>query len=908
MMKNIVAGIFAHVDAGKTTLSESMLYKSGAIRNAGRVDNGSTFLDTYALEKQRGITIFSKQAKLVWHDVDITLLDTPGHVDFSAEMERTLSVIDYAILLISGSEGVQGHTETLWKLFKRYNKPIFIFVNKMDMNGTDKTQIMHNITNKLSDACIDFSKTDSEESDMQNTKGENSDATNLMMESIAMCDEKMMETYLEKGYVEEQQIAKAILDRKIFPCFFGSALKMTGIEEFMNGIDRYAIAPKYGEELSAIVYKISRDTAGNRLTHLKVTGGTLHVKEYLEKYDEKINQIRIYSGEKFGVTAEIAAGEICALTGLDKSRAGDIIGKGISELPVLEPVMTYNLILEEGTNASDLYKKILILEEELPELNVEWHDGIQIKVMGEVQTEIIKNIVKERFNTDIEFGTGRIVYKETIRNIVEGVGHFEPLRHYAEVQLRLEPGERGSGITISSECSEDVLAKNWQRLIFTHLEEKQYVGVMTGSFITDIHIILTGGRAHNKHTEGGDFRQATYRAVRQGLMQADVQLLEPYYDFELRIPFDMVGRAMTDLEKMSAHIEIPENNGVEAVIIGYCPVQSMQEYALTVKTYTKGRGELTCRFKGYFECHNQEEVAESIGYIAEADVANTADSVFCAHGAGYIVPWYEAPEHMHVPSNLHGRAEENDSGERNTAGYSLGSFARESVPADGRRKMAAGTESSRRDMEDNRDGYEKDRELEEIFNRTFGTKNTDNKKKHAMFRKHRGKVYDATDKPYIYKPKKHEDRYLLVDGYNIIFAWEELKELAEDNLDAARDRLLDIMSNYQGYMKINTMVVFDAYKVKGFKGEMTKYNNLIVVFTREAETADQYIEKFAHANGKKYDVTVATSDGLEQIIITGQGCNLLSARELKLEIDKVNEKIREVIAGKEKLMNYNQRM
>ena len=872
-MKKLAVGILAHVDAGKTTLSESILYLSGTIRNAGRVDNGDTFLDTDEMERARGITIFSKQAGFEWKDAKITLLDTPGHVDFSAEMERTLSVIDYAVLLISAADGVQGHTRTLWRLLKKYEKPVFIFVNKMDISGVEKQAVLENIRTQLSDRCFDFSV-------FEYAGQKDGRKQDEVLESIAVCDEELMEQYLETGELDETRLRQAIKSRKLYPCYFGSALKMEGVSQFLDGFVRYADSPKYEDEFGAKIYKISRDENNNRLTHLKVTGGTLRVKDYLEKYDEKVNQIRSYSGNRFVSVQEAAAGEICVVTGLTKSHAGEGIGaEEKEELPLLEPVMTYRLITDENANDAEVFRTIQELEDEMPELSIEWdekNECIQIKIMGEVQIEILKNILKERYGYEVQFGTGAIVYKETIRNEVEGVGHFEPLKHYAEVHLLLKPGESGSGIQISSICSEDELAKNWQRLILSHIEEKTHLGVLTGYPITDIQIVLAGGKSHKKHTEGGDFRQATYRAIRQGLMQAESVLLEPYFDFVLTIPLGMVGRAMTDLENMGAHFGMPHNEGDMAELSGDAPVAAMQNYAMEVHAYSKGMGRLSCSFKGYFECHNAEAVVEAIGYDAESDIENTSDSVFCAHGAGYVVPWYEVPEHMHVESKL---VMETGCGQAQGRESIL-----ENQSAALRRSEKAGQSS------DDRNGYEKDKELEEIFIRTFGSKHATTEKERTRLLKKTGA--DHSDKPYVYKPQKRKEQYLLVDGYNIIFAWEELKALAGVNMDAARDKLLDILSNYQGYRDIQLMVVFDAYKVKGFPGEKNAYQNLWVVFTREAETADQYIEKFAHNNSKKYDVTVATSDGLEQIIITGEGCRLLSARELKGEIDRVNEHIR----------------
>lgn len=876
-MKKLVIGILAHVDAGKTTLSESVLYLSGVIRNMGRVDNGDTFLDTYELEKERGITIFSKQAQFEWKDAGITLLDTPGHVDFSAEMERTLDVIDYAVLLISASDGVQGHTETLWKLLNKYEKPVLIFVNKMDRPEADKDMLMSSLKRQLSDNCVDFTGIISKKNyDTADKHAEDKEQKKHFFENIALCDENLMERYLETGSISKEQLQKAVYDRKIFPCFFGSALKMEGVEELLDGLVDFTQGKEYDGKFGAKVYKISRDLNNNRLTHMKITGGSLKVKDCIDKYEEKINQIRIYSGSRFTPVNEVAAGEVCAVTGLSKTYAGEGLGiETQSDIRLLEPVMTYSLITDGEMDALEVFRQIRQLEEEMPELNIVWDEksgSIQVRIMGEVQIEVLKNVIKERFGLNVRFGTGNIVYKETIQNVVEGVGHFEPLKHYAEVHLILKPGERGSGVQIYSECSEDELEKNWQRLILTHIEEKVHIGVLTGYPVTDIQIILAGGRAHNKHTEGGDFRQATYRAVRQGLMQAESLLLEPYYDFRLLVPTAMVGRAMTELEKMGAKFNVPENDGGMAEISGVAPVSSMQDYALSVNAYTRGKGRLICSFKGYDECHNVDEVIDNIGYDVYSDIENTPDSVFCAHGAGYVVPWNEVKEHMHVESKLIEKEQEDI---KLNAGKTFMPYKRQQ-------------------KEDRRSGYEKDKELEEIFLRTFGNKGAETKKDRTkLMQKSTKTTNHTTDKPYVYKPGKRLEKYLLVDGYNIIFAWEELRELAQTNIDAARDRLLDILSNYQGYMDFNLMVVFDAYKVKGFTGETSRYNNISVVFTKEAETADQYIEKFAHNNGRKYDVTVATSDGLEQIIITGQGCHLLSAREFKMEIERVNEQIRD---------------
>lgn len=893
-MKKIVAGILAHVDAGKTTLSEGILYKSGVIRNAGRVDDGSTFLDTHSLERQRGITIFSKQAKFQWKNTDITLLDTPGHVDFSAEMERTLCVIDYAVLVISASEGVQGHTITLWKLLKKYNVPVFIFVNKMDMPIADKEEVIKNIKKELSEMCIDFSQISTEQPEYSDE----------LKENIAVSDEHIMEKYIDTGDISIDDIKQVIKERKIFPCFFGSALKMEGIEEFLDGFDLLTMHNEYDAEFSAIVYKISRDSKNNRLTHMKITGGGIKVKDYVKEYDEKINQIRVYSGEKFESVNEVSSGEICEVMGLDNSKAGDMIGKKqCKNIPVLEPVMVYSVIFEENVNLTEAQKQLKQLEEEFPEICVtrnEKSGEILVKVMGQIQIEVLRNIVKERFGMNIDFGKGKIVYKETVCGMTYGVGHFEPLRHYAEVHLLIEQGERGSGIQVDVQCSEDELAKNWQRLIVTHLEEKAHLGVLTGSCLTDIKFTVVGGRAHTKHTEGGDFRQATYRAVRQGLMYAKTQILEPYYDFTIVLPAGMVGKVMNDLEQMSAHFQLKNNDTEMSELTGYAPVSLMQDYALKVGAYTRGKGSFNCTFRGYEVCHNQQEVIEQMNYDVYSDVENTPDSVFCSHGAGYIISWDEVYQYMHVEMKKEYLKDYIGNDEIYNRTYvandeiSYYEISQENNGTENGRenKIRYENKNSKNRNEKNRnekDGYEKDKELEEIFLRTYGSNKakTDKERKDIL-----RKRTDNSSKPYVYKPVKHAQKYLLVDGYNIIFAWKELNELARINIDAARDKLLDIMSNYQGYKNINLMVVFDAYKVKGFGGEKNRYNNIWVVFTKEAQTADGYIERFAHDNGKKYDIMVATSDGLEQIIITGQGCRVISAREFEREVNDTNQMIR----------------
>lgn len=845
----MVFGIMAHVDAGKTTLSEALLYHSGSIRKMGRVDNQDAFLDNYALERERGITIFSKQAQVKLGEQEITLLDTPGHVDFSAEMERTLQVLDYAILVVSGADGVQGHTRTLWQLLKRYQIPAFLFINKMDQRGTDKQLLLKELQENLSENCVDFTETHSES----------------FYDSLAMCSEEAMEQFLEQGIIEIEEIQKLIQMRRMFPCFFGSALKEQGIDEFLEGIKTYCKVSVYSEKFGARVFKIARDEQGNRLTYLKITGGNLKVKTVLPGQQEKINQIRIYSGEKYTTAEEVEAGTVCALTGLSQTQPGEGFGiESQKSVPILEPVLTYQIELPKGTDAAAFLPKLRILEEEEPELHIVWDEQlkeIRVQVMGEVQIEILKYLIQERFGIEVSFGKGSIVYKETIQNVVEGVGHFEPLRHYAEVHLRMEPGESGSGLQFENQCSEDLLSRNWQRLILTHLEEKEHKGVLIGAPITDMKITLTAGRAHQKHTEGGDFRQATYRAVRQGLKQAQSVLLEPYYAFRLEVPEGSIGRAMTDLERMYGKFKTPQIQNGQAILIGSAPVALIQDYQKEVTAYTKGEGKLFCNISGYGPCHNAEEVIAAKGYDAETDLENPTGSVFCAHGAGFVVNWDEVKNYMHLESTLEQEKE----------------LLIEETPifTDYTEEMWIDTE-----------------EIDAILDRTYGANKKEKNGGKTGYGKKRKPVETASITR-TYQPKKSEEEYLLVDGYNVIHAWEELAELAEDNLDGARGKLLDILCNYQGIRKCNLIVVFDAYRVKGHMTEVTDYHNIHVVFTAEAETADQYIEKFAHENGRKYRVTVATSDGLEQIIIRGQDCLLLSARELKEEIQRISEQNRQ---------------
>lgn len=857
--EHICLGILAHVDAGKTTLSEGLLYTAGKLRKMGRVDKGDAFLDTFELERARGITIFSKQAVFSWEDTQVTLLDTPGHADFSAEMERTLQVLDYAVLVISGADGVQGHTQTLWKLLEKYHIPVFLFVNKMDQPGTDRSCLLEELKERLSENCVDFTEKE----------------TDGFYEAAALCDEAVLETYLETGRIETKQIQNMIQERKLFPCFFGSALKMEGVEEFFHGLSLYTDSPSYQTGFGAKVFKIARDEQGNRLTYVKVTGGSLRARMELsdEKagWQEKVNQIRVYSGSRYETVTEASAGMICALTGLTKTYPGEGLGQEkMSDKPVLEPVLTYQIQLPEGCEAAVMLPKLRMLEEEEPELHIVWNEKlqeIQAQVMGEVQIEIIKSLIEERFGVPVEFGTGNIVYKETIQNAVEGVGHFEPLRHYAEVHLWLEPGEPGSGIQVSAACSEDVLDKNWQRLILTHLMEKEHRGVLTGSAITDMKITLVAGRAHLKHTEGGDFRQATYRAVRQGLMQAESVLLEPYYEFRLEVPDTMVGRAMTDIERMYGTFEIEQGIGGLSVLTGFAPVRTMRDYPKEVTAYTKGQGRIFCALAGYRPCHNTEEIIQETGYDAERDVENPAGSVFCAHGAGFNVSWENVREYMHVDSGIWEQ--------------------RGTEETEKEKPRPAVHEEEWMDVE----------EIDRILERTSYA----NRKSTSI--SHKGisgkKIRSLTPSPTgLSKPgKKFESRekYLLVDGYNIIFAWKELSGLAKSNIDGARGRLMDILCNYQGFKKCHLILVFDAYRVQNHRTEVLDYHNIHVVYTKEAETADQYIERFAHENGKRYDVTVATSDGLEQVIIRGEGCRLLSARELEREIQLAEEQMAELM-------------
>lgn len=850
-----VAGIVAHVDAGKTTLAESMLYLTGGTRKLGRVDHKDAFLDTYELEKNRGITIFSKQAELNLKNRKLTLLDTPGHVDFSAEMERTLQVLDYAILVISVADGVSGHVQTLWRLLKQYNVPVFLFINKMDQPGADKEETLLQLQKRLDGRCVDFS-------DLENFD-----------ERLAETDEELLEQFFETGKIRLEHIKKQIKDRKLFPCYFGSALKMQGITEFLEGFEMYTTVPVYGDLFGARVFKIARDAQGKRLTYLKVTGGVLKAKQVIG--EEKIDQIRVYSGASFTSVSEAQPGMVCAVTGLNDTVTGQGLGCEIqAQTPILEPVLTYCVSFSPEIDIHEMYRKLSVLEEEEPQLQLVWQEEtseIHARVMGEVQIEILQSLIRERFGVEAFFTSGSIIYKETVENTVEGIGHFEPLRHYAEVHLLIEPGEPGSGMVYETNCSEDLLSKNWQRLIITHLEEKKHKGVLTGSELTDTKITLIAGRAHIKHTEGGDFRQATYRAVRQGLKSAESLLLEPWYSFVLEVPSEQVGRAMSDIGQMNGSFEGPEAEDKQGMVrlTGTAPASEMRDYQREVWAYTKGRGRITLTLKGYEPCHNAEEVIEEIGYDSERDVDNPTGSVFCAHGAGFLVKWDEVPEYMHIKEDF--LAEKPGIEQDEVMAVRMGNHC----------NYSGGYSSS----------YDDDPELLTIMEREFGSKQKE-RDRYSSYRKQT--VSTPVRHTTVIKENEPKKEYLLVDGYNIIFAWEELNELAKASIDAARNKLMDILSNYQGFIGCTLILVFDAYKVKGNQGEVQKYHNIYVVYTKEAETADQYIEKTTHEIGRKYKVTVATSDALEQVIVMGQGAYRISARDFYEEVERTEKQIREI--------------
>ena len=854
-MKKITLGILAHVDSGKTTLSEAMLYCSGNISKLGRVDSRDSFLDTFYLERERGVTIFSKQAVLEYGDTHITLLDTPGHVDFSAETERTLQVLDYAVLVISASDGVQSHTKTLWRLLRKYGVACFIFINKTDLESSDCELTFSQIKRELSENAVSFDNEENEE----------------FLESVALCDEKLLEQYYDNK-IEKKDIIKLIRERKLFPCFSGSALKLDGVKAFMDGLCTYTEEKEYPKEFGAKVYKISEDKQGARLTHMKITGGTLHVKDVLEsennKDGEKVNQIRIYSSEKFSAVDEAQAGTVCCVTGITFAQTGDGLGfEKDTDSAIIEPVLTYSVEASDSTDSHTLLKALRTLESEDPQLRVVPNNTlgtIDVQIMGALQLEILKSVIKTRFDIEVEFGTGKILYKETIKNQVEGVGHFEPLRHYAEVHLLLKPLKRYSGLVFKTDCKEDLLDKNWQRLILTHLYEKTHIGVLTGSPITDMEITLKSGRAHPKHTEGGDFRQATYRAVRHGLMSAESVLLEPIYEFVLDVPTENIGRAMSDIQKMYGSFNPPEQRGDRSILSGTCPVSEMGDYLKEVLRYTHGEGRLNCALKGYDVCHNAEEVIRSIGYNADGDTQNTADSVFCSHGAGFNVKWNEVKDRMHLPSIL------------------------------SRRTQPKAEKSSDFKPKSNSAGdiFASDRELMKIFEQTYGPV-----KRRESFSQPQT-VYSDKVKRENYKRKSVNydgTEFLLVDGYNVIYSWDSLRELADSSIDGARNALINILCNYQGYKKCEVILVFDAYKVKGNTREVEKLDNINVVYTKEAETADMYIEKTSYKLAKTNRVRVVTSDALEQLIILGSGALRVSSREFQYEVAQAQEEIRSII-------------
>ncbi len=870
-MEQLVIGILAHVDAGKTTLSEGLLYRTGAVRKLGRVDHQNAFLDTNHLERERGITIFSKQAVFPLGERTVTLLDTPGHVDFSAEMERTLQVLDYAVLVINGREGVQGHTATLWKLAEKYGIPLFIFINKTDLEGVKRDDVMDELRERLDQRCVAF----------------DIDHDGQWMEQAAMCDEALLEELLDTGTIADDSLRGAIAERKIFPCYFGSALKLEGIDGLLEGLSGYSTEKQYGSDFGARIYKISRDEKGARLTHMKITGGTLRVKDEIGR--EKVEQIRIYSGGKFRSVDEAKSGDVCAVTGLKTTYAGQGLGaeRDAGE-PVLESVLTYKVELPGGVDAHRALEMLKLLEEEDPQLKVVWNGQLQeihMQLMGQVQIEILRNIIADRFGFDVEFGQGAIAYKETIAAPVFGAGHFEPLRHYAEVHLLLEPAPRGSGLTLDTRCSEDVLDRNWQRLILTHLAEREHPGALTGSPITDMKITLLAGRSHLKHTEGGDFRQATYRALRQGLRKAESILLEPWYEFRLEVPQGSAGRAMGDIQRMNGALEEPETAGENVVLSGRAPVSEMKDYGIEVASYTKGYGHLSCSLWGYEQCHRQEEVVEEIGYDIDGDVENTADSVFCTHGAGVVVKWDEADEMMHMQgtwgmgsTEMESRDPESRKGLRTADGLARSS-------AEGRN--AGHSESTGKTGSTKKKGLTEEEELERIFEMTYGKR-----KERRIIPKR--EISHSENKTKI-KPSVVKEEYLLVDGYNIIFAWDDLKALAKINMDSARQALIEILENYQGYRKCHVIAVFDAYRVKGGERRQEKHGSVDVVYTREAETADMYIEKTAHAKSRDFHVRVATSDRLEQLIITGSGAFKVSADEFRAEVQQADTEISKLI-------------
>ncbi|MCI9049260.1 MAG: GTP-binding protein [Coprobacillus sp.] len=842
-MKKTVIGILAHVDAGKTTLSESMLYLAGSIRKLGRVDHGNAFLDYNHQEKERGITIFSKQAMFDWKDVEITLIDTPGHVDFSSEMERTLQILDYAILVISSIDGVQNHTKTIWELLKYYQIPTFIFLNKIDILQTDIQNLIKELQNTIDDKCLDFTHFSKES-----------------LETIALNNETLLNEYLETQTLKHSSIQEAIYKRETFPCYFGSALKMEGVKEFLDSITSFIKEKNYPQEFKAKVYKITRDTQGQRLVHMKITGGSLKVKQQLDHYG-KVDQIRQYIGNKYQVLDEVYAGSVCAIQGLKNIQLGEGLGtENYMYQPLLEPYMNYHIILPQDCDKYTMIHNIKQLAEEDPNLHIQFsdeNDDILIQLMGEIQIEILKKIIADRFHVDVEISQGNIIYKETIIQAVEGIGHYEPLRHYAEVHLLLEPGERGSGLHFSTQCSEDVLDKHWQNLILTHLKEKKHIGVLTGAAITDIKITLLTGKAHLKHTEGGDFREATYRAVRHGLKCTESILLEPYFQFRLEVPQEYLSRAIFDIENMKGHFTISTTLENIAVVEGQAPVRKMKNYQKEVVSYTKGQGKLYCSLSGYQQCEDQDEVVASMQYDSEKDIHNPTGSIFCSHGAGFYVKWNDVKEYMHIDSEWNKQSQQYQHVKYSTS-------------------------------------LNEEQELEDIFTRTYGTV-----KRRLSDSFDYKKELDSQVK--IVQPLPE---CLLVDGYNVIYSWPELKNLAKNHLDTARTRLIDILGNYQGYKQCLLIIVFDAYKVKGNLGTVEQLHNVHIVYTKEAQTADMYIEHVTHQLSQKYNVVVATSDALEQMIVIGRGARRMSSRELKLEVESLVKTKKEEFERKQE-KNHN---
>lgn len=864
-MKIINIGILAHVDAGKTTLSEALLYVSGSIRKFGRVDHRDTFLDTFSLERERGITIFSKQAKILLPNMQINLLDTPGHTDFSAELERSLAVLDYAIIVVSAIEGVQNHTSTVWRLLKAYNIPAFIFINKTDYEQADKERIYEEIRKELDENIVDF------------TAFADSNAAGRAYEELSYCDEKLMDEYIRNNRIKNESIAEAIFKRKIFPCIFGSALKLQGIEELLGLLSVYTNMPVYAKDFGAIVYKINRDDSGAKLCHLKITGGIL--KTRMQIGEEKINQIRIYNGEKYECCNELAAGNICAVTGLDKIHACDVLGvQPRLQSKVIEPVLNYDILIPENVNMQTFYKEMQLLAEEEPQLCLLYdsvRSSMRIRLFGAMQTEILQELIRSRTGVEAEFLQGSVIYKESIENTVEGVGHYEPVRHYAEVHLLMEPAERGSGLVFENRIFESRLSAGWQKNILSHLKEKNHVGVLGGFPITDMKISLVAGRADNRHTDGGDFKEAAFRALRQGLMQARSILLEPYYLFTISLPRRSLGRALSDLGGMYAKFDAPKIQGEEAVIEGYAPVACIQNYQAEIMSYTAGEGRISFSFKGYDTCHNTEEVLEERGYEPDADEENPSGSIFCVKGSGFYVPWEEVFAHMHLDSYLESYIEKESFEEDMDVSRNRGEFNQD--------KAKDGLDKGKKYHKDKKE----EEDLLEIFERTYGKIKPRIGEEYYAPRK-----IEAPQKPYVYKEVKKLKEYILVDGYNVIFAWKELNELAKVNIDAARSKLADILCNYQGYIKSDIILVFDAYKVEGHKTEIIPYQGIYIVYTKQAETADQYIEKTVHEMSKNYNVSVITSDATEQVIIRSKGCRLMSSREFEDEIGRINEEIR----------------